>query len=201
MVETIENKILAKMKKARRGSLFFVDDFSRIGNSKAVSKALQRLVEKEEIDRIARGIYTRPEYSDLVGKVRPGIEEIARAIAKRDRAKIAPTGAMALNLLGLSTQVPMKVVYLTDGTPRIIHVGQTTIKFKKASPKKLAVRGEISMLAIQALREIGKDRYTEKEKNKIVDMLRKENPNHLFHDIKLAPEWIRQIMKQALPTG
>lgn len=198
MSESIENKIINKIKKAGRGSLFFVDSFIDFGSSKAVNKALERLVEKNEIIRVAMGIYTRPKINKLLGVIYPTTEEIAKAIAKRDKARIIPTGAYALNALGLSTQVPLKVVYLTDGVNRQIKLGQRTILFKKASPKNLAAIGEISSMAIQALKSIGKDKAKDWEIQKIVDLLKKEQTSKLQHDIRLAPEWIRKIMRKAL---
>lgn len=198
MPESIEYSILCKIKKARRGSLFFTDDFLRFGTAKAVSKALERLVNAHEATRIARGIYTRPAKDPVLGEILPGAEAITIAIAKRDKARIVPTGATALNILGLSTQVPMNVVYLTDGAARKIILGKRKIIFKKTSPKNLSAIGKISSLCIHALKEIGKDKATEKEKKKIIEHLKKEEPGRLEHDIRLAPEWIRVIMRQAL---
>ena len=108
------------------------------------------------------------------------------------------TGAYALHALGLSTQVPLKLVFLTDGAPRIIKVGKRTIKLKRTTPKNLKAKGKISSLVIQALREIGKDKATEVELRKINTLLQKEDPKLLQHDIALAPVWIREIMKQAI---
>ncbi len=199
MTDNIEIQILVKIKKAKRGSLFFMEDFLRFGNSKAISKALERLVEKGEISRVARGIYTRMEKDSILGPVKPGTETIAKAIAKRDKARIVATGVLALNALGLSTQVPMNVVYLTDGAARKINLGKRKITFKKASPKNLTAIGKISSLVIQALKEIGKDNVSEIEKKTILEHLKKEETYRLEHDIRLAPEWIRIIMRQALP--
>lgn len=198
MTENTEIQVLTKIKKARGGSLFFVEDFLRFGNYKTISKALERLVEKEEISRVARGIYARLEKDPILGPVKPGTEAIAKAIAKRDKARIVPTGALVLNAFGLSTQVPMNVVYLTDGAARKINVGKRTIVFKKTSPKNLAAIGEISSLAIQALKELGKDNVTESQKRIILVQLKKEDSYRLEHDVKLAPEWIRVIMREAL---
>lgn len=195
---SIEKKILTKIKKARRGTLFFIRDFIQFGNAKAVSKALQRLVEKQEIHRVARGIYARLRPSDFGGYVYPGPDDIAKAIARRDRAKIIPTGSMALHRLGMSTQIPLKVVYFTDGSPRKITVGNQTILFKKTAPKTLAIRGELSQLAIQALRELGEKSVTKGEEEKIIEWLKKEKRTHLEHDMKLAPAWIQEIMRKAL---
>lgn len=198
LTKNTEIQVLTKIKKARGGSLFFVEDFLRFGNYKTISKALERLVEKEEISRVARGIYARLEKDPILGPVKPGTEAIAKAIAKRDKARIVPTGALALNAFGLSTQVPMNVVYLTDGAARKINVGKRTIVLKKTSPKNLAAIGEISNLAIQALKELGKDNVTESQKRIILEHLKKEDSYRLEHDIKLAPEWIRVIMREAL---
>ncbi len=195
---SIEKKILTKIKKARRDTLFFIRDFIQFGNAKAVSKALQRLVEKQEIHRVARGIYARLRPSDFGGYVYPGPDDIAKAIARRDRAKIIPTGSMALHRLGMSTQIPLKVVYFTDGSPRKITVGNQTILFKKTAPKTLAIRGELSQLAIQALRELGEKSVTKGEEEKIIEWLKKEKRTHLEHDMKLAPAWIQEIMRKAL---
>lgn len=198
MIDTIENKIFNRMKKAKRGMVFFSTDFAAYGNAKACSKALERLTKQEKIMRVGRGIYTIPRKSKFFGRVSPGIEEIAQGIARRDKARIIPTGLFAENMLGLSTQVPMKIVYLTDGTPRKLIIDETPLIFKKTSPKNLATWGKISGLVIQALKSIRKERVTDYEIEKIVDILKKENPKYLVNDIKLAPEWIREIMRKAL---
>ncbi|WP_392437634.1 DUF6088 family protein [Cruoricaptor ignavus] len=200
-VESIDNKILEKIKKAKRGSLFYTEDFLSFGNYKAVSKALERLVNNNEISRVSRGIFAILEKDPFIGEVYPTAEEIAESIRKRDKARLIPTGVLALNALGLSTQIPMNLVYLTDGSARTIKLGKRNIVFKKASPKNLAVIGNISGLAIQALKEIGKDNVTESESEIIIEQLKNEDAYRLEHDIKLAPEWIRIIMRKALPNG
>lgn len=134
----------------------------------------------------------------MIGKLTPSLETVAVAIAKRDRARIVPTGAYALNRLGLSTQVPINIVYLTDGSARKIKIGKRTITFKKATPKNVAVVGEISGLAIQALKTIGKDKVFDKEIKHIQELLKNEKPTRLEHDIRLAPAWIREIMLPVL---
>ena len=199
--ESIDDKILVKMSKAGRGSLFFSEDFLAFGSSKTVAKVLERLGYRGEIVRVARGIYTRQEIDPILGPVNPSTEAIAEAIRRRDKARIMPTGAFALNAFGLSTQIPMNVVYLTDGAARTITVGKRKIIFKKTAPKNLAAIGEISGLAIQALKAIGKEKITEDEIKKILDHLKKEDTYRLEHDIRLAPEWIRIIMRRALKNN
>lgn len=198
MFESTEIQILNRIKKAGRGVLFFTESFIAYGNTETVKKALQRLTNAGELERVAAGMYVRPATDSIIGKVTPGIEDIAKAIAKRDKARIVPTGIYALNRLGLSTQVPMKVIYLTDGAARKIKIGNRTVTFKKATPKNVAAVGEISGLAIQALRTIGKDKVTEDEIKKIQELLKKEKPTRLEHDMRLAPAWIREIMKPVL---
>jgi hypothetical protein len=197
-MQSIDDKILLKIKKAERGSLFFADDFLSLGNAKSVSKALERLVLKEELHRVARGIYSRIAIDPIIGPLSPSTEAIAEAIRRRDKARIVPTGSLALNALGLSTQVPMNVVYYTDGSARKIDLGKRKIVFKKTSPRNLATIGKISTLVIQALKEIEKDKVTEADIKIILKHLQKEEPFRLEHDIKLAPEWIRIIMRRAL---
>jgi hypothetical protein len=195
---TVENKILARMKKAKRGVAFFSSDFAAYGTNNTCSKALERLTKDGKIMRVARGIYVIPQKSKWFGHTAPGIEAIAAAIARRDKARIIPTGLFAENLLGLSTQVPMKTVYLTDGTSRKITIDKGTLIFKRTAPKNVSAYGKISGLVIQALKSIRKERVTDDDIEKIVAVLKKEKPQYLAHDITLAPEWIRVIMRKAL---
>jgi len=194
MSKSIEVQVLDKIKRSPRGTLFFVGSFVEISNIKATNKALERLVKSGEIDRVAQGIYVRPVIDNIIGKVSPSIEEIAVAIAKRDRAKIVPTGSYAMYKLGLTTQVPLNIVFYSDTSARKIKIGKQTITFKKASSKNLAFMGEISTLAIQALRTIGKDQATAEEIKQIKKVLKNEKSKHLQHDLQLAPVWIRKLI-------
>lgn len=200
-MQSSEKQIEKSIKSRPKGTLVFPDDFTHYGSSEAVRKALDRLENKKSLIRVAQGIYVRPKESKLIGVVLPSAEEVAEAIAKRDRMRTVPSGAYALNALGLSTQVPMKIVLLTDGSPREIKVGKRTIKFKKTTPKNLLAKGKISKLVIQALKEIGNGKVSEREEEKILKLLKTENPADLKHDIALAPVWIQSIMKKALKDG
>jgi hypothetical protein len=197
-MQSIEKNIEETIKSKVKGTLLFPDDFRMLGSSEAIRKALQRLEEKQIIYRVSQGIYVRPKKNKYIGELLPSAEEVAAAIAKRDRIRMVPTGISALNALGLSTQVPMKIVLLTDGSPREIQVGNRTIKFKKTTPKNLCAKGAISKLVIQALKEIGLNKQTKIEEAKIIELLKKENPKHLLYDINLAPVWIQKIMNKAL---
>jgi hypothetical protein len=193
-----ESNINKYIQSKPKGTLLFPDDFSHLGTPAAIRKALQRLREKGLIKNVTHGIYVRPKISELVGEVMPTAEDVAQGIAKRDKIKIVPTGAYALNALGLSTQVPLNLVFLTDGAARTIKVGKRTIKFKRTTPKNLLAKGKISAMVIQALRELGKDKATPNEIKKIVASLKQEDIKHLEHDISLAPAWIKEIMIQAI---
>jgi myosin-crossreactive antigen len=198
MKYNVENKIVTKIKKAKRGALFFSDNFASFGSAETVRRTLNRLVEKGEIDRVSSGIFFRPQIDNIIGKITPKIEDVAEAIARRDKAKIVPTGAYALNRLGLSTQVPMNIVYLTDGSARKVKVGNYTILFIRTSPKNVAAIGKISRLAIQALKSIGKDNVSQAEIEHIQNILQKEKIVYLEHDLRIAPAWIKEIIRHSL---
>ncbi|MCK9499138.1 MAG: DUF6088 family protein [Bacteroidales bacterium] len=193
----IEAKIAELLQKMPKGNILFVDNFLNLGNPENIKKALYRLTnEKKILIRLAHGIYLYPKIDEELGILYPSTEEIAEAIAKRDKARIIPTGIYALNRLGLSTQVPMKIVYLTDGSARNIKIGKRTISFKRTTPKNLMTKGEISTLVIQALKEIGKENVTDEILKQLKTVLKKEMQENIFHDAKLAPAWINNILKQ-----
>ncbi|PWA04018.1 DUF6088 family protein [Flavobacterium psychrotolerans] len=194
----VENKIAEVLQSHPKGSILFVHDFLDYGNPESVKKALLRLKEKEILVRLAHGIYLYPKIDAALGILFPSTEDIAKAIARRDKARIVPTGVQALNKLGLSTQVPMKVVYLTDGAARSIKVGKRTITFKNTSPKNLLAQGEISSLVIQALKTIGQSKVDDKTISKIQTLLKKEKIENIMNDAKLSPAWINKIVIQAI---
>ena len=148
--------------------------------------------------RLAHGIYYYPkedkEYG--LGIIYPSIEDIAQAIAKRDKAKIVPMGAYALNRLGLSTQMPMNVVFLTNGAPRQIKIGDGHgILFKHSSSgKNFAYKSELMMLVVTAMRTIGEEKMSDEERNVLVGHMRNVTDSDFNHDIKLAPAWVRKIL-------
>lgn len=198
-MQSIDNKVTEQVHNTKPGTILFIEDFLNLGSNGAVYTALHRLVKTKKISRLARGVYAKPTFSKLLNQdVLPGAEKVAIAIAKRDKARLLPTGAQAQNALGLSTQVPLRIVYLTDGSPRTIKIGKRTIQFKKTTPKNLALKGKISKLAVQALKDIGKDKVTPQELEKIQSLLLKEDRHDLKHDIALIPQWIAEIMAKAL---
>jgi len=196
---SVDNRIEKVIKEAESGTIFFPNDFRGIGSQSAIHTTLHRMAKRNLIVRIAQGIYAKPTVSEFLDlEVLPTVEDVAVAIAKRDKAKLLPSGSYAMNMLGLSTQIPLKLLYYTDGKARTLKVGNRTIKFRKTTPKKLALKGEISRLAVQALGEIGNGKVEPEEEKKVVELLKKENIKDLKHDISLAPQWIAEIMAKAL---
>lgn len=183
-----------------QGYIFSPNDFIDLGEPKAIGKALERLTEKEKILRLARGVYCYPKQDEVMGLgiLYPSIEEIANSIARRDKARIVPTGIHALNKLGLSTQIPMNFVYLTDGTRRKVNLGNgRSIQFRFTSPKNLAFTNKLAMLVTFALKELGQDRITEQQIAQLKQILQKESKEKIVADASLMPAWIRAIVKNA----
>lgn len=196
---TISTKIENTIKQSDKGKLIFISDFSELDNYDTVRKSLQRLVKKELIIRISKGIYYYPKKDEILGILYPSIEEIGKAIAKRDKARIIPTGAFAQHLLGLSIQIPMNVIYLTDGSARKIKIGKQTIVFKKTSPKNLSYENQLSILIIQSLKSKKENNITEKEKQILKEIIIKSGKQkEIEKDIKNAQVWIRKIILQIL---
>lgn len=142
MEGSISGKIKQRITRGKSGKIYFAKDFSDVGNDELVNKALFRLEKNKTSLHLSHGIYLRPMIDKGLGVLYPQPEKVAKAIAKRDNARILPTGNHALNMLGLSTQVPMNVVFLTDGSPRKINVGKRKITFKKQLQVISSTRGK-----------------------------------------------------------
>ena len=196
MAQSIENKVLEHLKYRQRGKIYFTNDFATLGTSESIRKSLSNLVKKDILIRLTQGIYLYPKIDKELGVLYPSVDDVCRAIAKRDKARIEPTGVFALHSLGLSTQIPVNVVYLTDGIPRKIKYGNRTIKFKKTAPKNLAMKGKVSSLVIAALKQIGKENVSQKVELQLTKALKKESVENVKHDAQLAPVWISKLIFQ-----
>lgn len=192
MIETARNKIERKILKSSRGELFFADDFKKYGTPENIRLTLFRMENDGLIERLAHGIYIKPKKDPLLGTLYPNIEEIAREIAKRDKARIAPTGVMAMYALGLTTQVPLKAVYLTDGSQREVQIGNRTIKFKRTVPKSFAIKDELLHLIVQAFREKGQRDITEEFLKTIKYFIAKLDEKVIQNQLGYAPVWIQK---------
>src|SRR5208283_70001 len=157
-MQTKHDQILARIERLGPGKAFSAKDFLDIASRTMIDVTLASLARSGKVRRLQRGLYDMPKINPaLGGKLSPDIDEAARAIARRQRWKIMPEGAWAANLLGLSSQVPSKIVYLTDGPNNEVPIGRRTIYFKHARPKVMAgLEGKFA-LVVQALRHLGKD--------------------------------------------
>jgi hypothetical protein len=200
IMETVvaHKEIEKRIVRSKKGHLFFLSDFRGLGSEVAIRKALSRLVKEGVVKRIAHGVYFIPKTDPLLGELSPSMESVAEFIAKKDHIRIKPTGSYALHKLGLTTQVPMKLVYLTDGPARIIRIGKAVIKFKPTTPKKLSLEGELSSLIIRALEELGTEHLEKETVKRIKELLLKEDRKKLLMDIKLAPAKISDFLLSLL---
>ena len=194
MEASINKQIESKVKRSKAGQIFLPSDFKDLGTSTAIRKSLSRLVEQKVLVRMGQGIYVVPIHDKVFGEVLPSVEEIAAAIAKKERVKIMPTGQYALNKMGLSTQVPMKIIFLTNGTKKNISIGKSSIVFQPTTTKKLAMVGTISSLLFLGLEGLDLIQLTNSEIEKIISLLKKEDAKKLKHDMKLAPSRISDFV-------
>lgn len=177
--------------------IYTVSDFADLNNDMLVTRVLSRLKEEEFLVRLSQGIYLYPSRNRF-GICKPSIDEIANAIAEKDHARIIPSGLTALNKLGLSTQVPMNAVYITNGTPRTIKLGSRSITFKKGTPRYFAYQSRIFTMVVTALKEIGEEKTSDEIILKIKSILNSEEKEKVNHDYKIAPQWIRRKLKPIL---
>ena len=189
-------KIFARIKSRGRGWVFTPNHFEDICGRSTVSTNLQRLHESDKIRQLARGLYDYPKIHPKLGMLSPPADDIAKALAGREAIRLQPSGAYAANLLGLSTQVPMKIVYLTDGASRTVQVGNRQIILKHTTPRNMATAGRISGLVIQALRYLGKEHVDRLIMEQLGNRLDKNACGQLLKDIRYAPAWIATVFRE-----
>ena len=185
---------------AKEGTIFIPDDFTTCGTPDAVRSGLSRLCRNGKLCRFAKGIYYIPAYDKWDGTLRePSLDAIALKIAQRDNARVIPTGIYALNKLGLSTQVPANIIYITDGSARQMKFGEgKSITFRHSNDLgNFAYQSRLMQLAVLAMREIGEKTITENQKEIIKKMITEHVSEQDFnHDIVLAPTWIKTILQR-----
>ena len=201
MKESTHSIIESSIGKRKPGEIIFTTDFRGKGTQDAIKKSMSRLAKNGRIRRIAHGIYYIPKKDPVIGEIRPNPDKIIDMIARKEHIRVRPSGTYALHRLGLSPQVPTKRVYLTNGNAKQFMLGKIKIKFKPASPKKLAMRGKISSLVIQAVEEIGIDRINPEIENKLHGYLLSEDPKNLKHDLELASGKVNDYIVKLLRKG
>ncbi len=198
MKNSIHHRIKDKIKSFRKGTILFPFDFKDFGSVDAINQSLSRLTKEGIILRLGQGVYLYPKKDEVLGILYPSMEDIAEAIAKRDQVQIIPAGDYAMNKLGLSSQVPMRVVYLTDGSLREIKVGSRVITFKSTTPKQLKLKSKIVKLIVQALKQIGQSNLTPEMKELVFKALQQEDSEVIKEDAKLIPVWMSKILNEYL---
>ncbi len=196
VVNPIDREMLARIRRRKDAWIFSPSDFVDLGSRSAVDKALSRMTAAGLIRRVGHGLYDVPQQHPIVGTTAPSIEMFAKAMAGKVATRLQPTGAYAANLLGLSDQVPAKVVFLTDGRGKRVRLGKLEIVLKQTSPRNMATAGTVSGSVIQALRYLGKDHVNDDTVKRLDRRLSADDRKQLRKDLVYAPAWIGEIMRR-----
>src|SRR5580658_2379336 len=200
-MQTMRDQIVARIQRLGQGKAFSAKDFLDIASRGTIDMALSGLTREGTIRRIRRGLYDMPKVNAaLGGKLSPDIDEAARAIARRQRWKIVPEGAWAANLLGLSTQVPSKIIYLTDGPNNEVPIGRRSIHFKHARPSSIAKLDGKFALVVQALRYLGKEGIGPREIETLRSGLSSAEKRKLVKDTRFGADWIYEVANRVGDT-
>ena len=190
------NQIRANIEKAENGSVFVSTDFTDITDKKTVNMGLIRLADEGLIKKILFGVYYKPEFSKLLGEaVAPSPNKVAHALARNFGWTIVPCGDTALNLLGLSTQVPSQWIYVSDGAYKEYTFDNTTIKFKRTTNKEISKVSYKTALTIQALKALGKENITGQVILRLKKILTDEEKEKMLAESKSATSWVLEFIK------
>lgn len=190
------NQIRGNIERAEAGSVFVSTDFTDITDKKTVNMGLIRLADEGLIKKILFGVYYKPEFSELLCEaVAPSPNKVAHALARNFGWTIVPCGDTALNLLGLSTQVPSQWVYVSDGAYKEYTFDNTTIKFKRTTNKEISKVSYKTALTIQALKALGKENITEQVILRLKKILTDEEKEKMLAESKSATSWVLELIK------
>jgi hypothetical protein len=193
---SVDGQILSRITAKGRGWVFTPADFLDLGSRAAVGQALSRNARAGLIRGFARGLYDYPRRHPRLGLLTPSTDDIAKALQGREASRLQPSGAHAANLLGLSDQVPVKTVFLTDGRSRTIRLGQRVILLKKTTSRRMATAGRMSGTVIQALGWLGRRNVDDKIVSILRRRLSRRDKLALLGDARYAPAWIGSVMKK-----
>ncbi|HKI37741.1 MAG TPA: DUF6088 family protein [Gemmataceae bacterium] len=193
----VQGQILDRIRSTGRGKVFTSKDFLDLGSREAIDQALSRLARAGEIQRLGRGLYHVPQWNERLGiPLSPDADEIAEALARQTGSRIAPSGAVAANRLGLSTQIPAKPVYLTDGRTRQVRVGSLVFVMRHAGPKELPLGSRISAMVFQALRHLGRSAVDSEAISRLRRGLSPQQKGELLRDARYTTDWIADVARQ-----
>ncbi len=196
MSQVVQSKVLDRIYGKGRGWVFTPKRFLDLGSRDAVDQALFRLSQQGTIRKLSRGLYDYPKQHAQLGLLNPDPDSVAKAISEKDEIRLQPSGAFAVNRLGLSQQVPAKMVYLTDGAEKSVMVGNQTIQLRRTTPKNMATAGSISGLVIQAFRYLGKQGITSSHIATLRGVLSKDDRKRLSKDRIYAPAWMHRYFAE-----
>ena len=193
---TILSEIKKEIQNAKIGTVFVPIDFVLITDKKTASVSLSRLEKEKIVLKIMRGIYYKAEYNDFLDEyVAPEADAVAHALSRNYGWTIVPCGDTALDLLGLSTQIPAAWVYVSDGPYKEYTYNQTTIKFKRTTNKEISKLSYKTALVVQALKALGNDNINDSVIIKLKNTLTEEEKKMMLIEAKAVTSWIFEYIK------
>lgn len=202
ITDTVENKVLSRIRRIGPGKVHTSKDFLSLGSRAAVDQVLSRLAARKTIKRLGRGLYYLPRINPTLGiEAAPDVEEVARTLARKTGSRVIPSGAVAANRLGLSTQVPAKPVYLTDGRTRTVRVGNVVLFIKHAPPKDLPLGHPTSAMVFQGLRYLGRDAMGEETIARLRRSLSVADRRRLLKDARYVTDWVVEVVRRVCGHG
>lgn len=196
-MQSIDNKIISRIYGRGRGWAFTKTDFVAEFGEPNIHKALSSLEKVGKIRRVCRGVYDYPAYSELLEQIlSPDLDQVAHALARKFNWHILPSGNAALNLLGLSTQVPGKWIYLSDGPNREYEIGKQILEFRKTALKDTRFKHRMSGLLVQALKALGKEHVELKLIKALSSQLDSKDCERILKDTRTVTGWVHKIIKQ-----
>jgi hypothetical protein len=200
-IKPLHRQILTRVARKGRGWAFTPHDFADLGDPRSIGMALTRLVRDGKVRRIARGLYDRPSPHPLLGRAGATSDAVVDAMARGRHLRLLPSPQVAANQLGLTTQVPARMVYQTDGAPAKVVLGKHEIEFRRNTGRSLALAGRSSGVVAQALRDVGKDKVTPGTIQHLRRRLDACAKKQLLSDLTLVPAWMRPVFQQIAHDG
>jgi hypothetical protein len=196
-MKTVQARALGRIRMRGRGKVFTSKDFLDLASRESVDQALSRLVKAGTLDRLGRGLFYYPRVSSrLQMRLRPDPDEVAAALGRRTGTRVVPSGAVAANRLGLTTQVPAKPVYLTSGRSRTVRAGGMVFVIHHVPPKEFPLGSPTSALVFQALKHLGREAVDDQIISRLRHALTPKDRRALLRDARYATDWIAEVVRQ-----
>lgn len=202
MTKTTAKTIVSRIYGRGRGWAFSQADFADLAGATTVNSTLRRLVEEETIRRVFTGMYDYPRYSELLKQtMAPDVYQVAQALARKFRWEIQPEGASALNLMGVSTQVPAQYLFHSDGPSRDYEIDKTKLQFKRVATKEMKFSHGESAMIVHGLKSLGPDHIDDEVIQTIRDWLPAEKRAKVLRDTRTVTEWVRSALRRICEEG